>query len=426
MRFMRYVIIILIAIAHPIAFSAIPPVLCNINGDWYQEGTPWYQFHFVQSGSVLLGTSPYPQCGGLIASGSVTQSGANFNVTASSKEGFCDYSVNIKATFINSCSAMVWRETGEKNGTTFIRIPIKIVEPKNQELIISNEPHMPTFTARVEFEDPTFLKNLRSDIPAYTWGIRITHNIGSDLHTDAKTDSFKTDSESYRPNFESLKEVKPNGTIVKVEGGVVGGALTLSVEYYENLHIEKKYTILKGTNPGQAAIEQVLTDKTLRQIACQESRYKHFDAPREGGIGKPNGKTDPFRGGLGIMQLFDPMPTSAQVWNWRENLKAGEKLYNDKLTEAMKLPRRELKELNEERDSLGLPRCTTPLPALNPEQLARETIRRYNCGKEYRWEPRNAPNCEGNWVISPSCKITLPDAYDAEYVDRVLKCDINH
>lgn len=404
---------------------ALPPIdSCNMNGTWYMEVMPAYQFHIVQSGSSLIITTPtWPPESQLRGAGSMMPWGAEFYLTGMGSI------TNFKGVFINSCFSMIWssiNRLGDIEEYTMLRVPIKIVEPTEQELVITSEPRMPNFKARVVLDNPLVLNKVNGNIPAYIWGVRIKHDIGSDLHINAKIDDFKTNSDTYLPDFSTLKDIiKKDGAAVNLEGNVVGGELTLSVDYYENLHIEKKYSILKGTNPGQSAIEQVLTDKTLRQIACQESRYKHFDARREGGIGKPNGKTDPFRGGLGIMQLFDPMPTSAQVWNWRENLKAGAKLYNDKLTEAMKLPRRELKDLNEERDALGLPRCTSPLPEFNSEQLARETLRRYNCGKEYRWEPRNAPNCKGNWVISPSCKITHPDAYDAEYVDKVLKCDIN-
>lgn len=323
---------------------------------------------------------------------------------------------------------MIWQtiQDGKTQEAIFVRIPIKIVEPNQDELIITSEPRMPSFIARVESEDPTLLKTKRGDISAYTWGIRIKHDIGSDLHIDARIEDFKSDSEIYRPNFDNLKDIKEDGSILNLEGGVVGGELTLSIDYYENLHIEKKYTLLKGTNPGQAAIEQVLTDKTLRQIACQESRYKQFKAPREGGIGPLNTQFGKIRGGVGIMQLFKDKPTSAQAWNWRENLKAGILLYNTKHDKALKLPITELGRLNEKRKELELPACTKTLPMLNAEQLARETLRRYNCGREYRWEPIDAPNCEGQWVISPSCAITNPTAYNKEYVNNVLKCDINH
>lgn len=107
-------------------------------------------------------------------------------------------------------------------------------------------------------------------------------------------------------------------------------------------------------------------------------------------------------------------------------MKQGIELYKQKQSKATKLPRKELKDLNKERATLGLTACTNPLPPLNSEQLERETIRLYNCGHQYRWEPRDAPNCEGRWVESLSCQREGKTGYDPKYVDNVLKCDINH
>lgn len=404
---------------------ALPPIdNCNMNGIWYMEMIPVYQFQVVQSGSSIIITTPtWPPEKQLIGAGSMLPSGVvSFYLEGKAKH------TNFKGTFIRLCSAMIWQSLnifGKVEEYTMLRMPIKIVEPIDNDLVITSEPRMPNFNAKVVLDNPLYLKELSKDIPTYSWSIQVKHDIGSDMHIDAYLEKVDNDSDSYRPNFNLLKETKKDGSIVDVPGGVVGGELTLSVDYYRNLHIEKKYTILKGTNPGQGAIEQVLTDKTLRQIACQESHYKQFIAAREGGIGKLNTK-DGSRGGVGIMQLYEPIPRTAEVWNWRENLRQGIDLYKEKIATAHRWPVKEFRDLNKERAEKGLPTCVNPLPPFNSEQLEREIIRLFNCGHEYRWEPRDEPTCEGRWVQSLSCQRDGRTGYDPKYVDNVLKCDINH
>ena len=129
-------------------------------------------------------------------------------------------------------------------------------------------------------------------------------------------------------------------------------------------------------------------------------------------------------GAVGIMQIYDPAPLEEQIWNWRENIKAGYKLYNKKKLGALSLCKNELSRINKRRSKLSLPLCKS-LSQLTNDQLERETIRRYNCGTEYRWEDMDSLDCSGKWVIDPSCRIEKPKAYDPDYVDKVLNCDIN-
>ncbi len=425
MDFIKKIILIWFVIIPNIVFALPPIEKCNMNGLWYAELWPAYPFHVVQSGSSVIFTTPtLPPEDQFTGAGSVMPWGVEFYIESRHSER-----TELKGKFVRQCAAMIWQSVEfPESEDTMVRIPIKIVEPIEKELIITAEPRMPNFKAKVVLDGPFGLIKMNPDIPAYTWGIQINHDLGTDLHIDAYLDNVENDSDIHQPNFNSLKErITKDGktSIVDVPGGVVGGQLTLSVDYYRNLHIEKKFSILKGTNPGQAAIEQVLTDKTLRQIACQESRYKQFIAPREGGVGKLNTK-DRSRGGVGIMQLYEPVPTAAEIWNWRENLKGGMELYKEKVAIANNLPAKEFKDLNKERAEMGLPACTKPLPSLNSEQQEREVLRLYNCGHEYWWQPRNAPNCEGHWVQSLSCEREGKTGYDPEYVNNVLKCDINH
>ena len=169
-----------------------------------------------------------------------------------------------------------------------------------------------------------------------------------------------------------------------------------------------------------------------RQIACQESQYKQFKGDREGGIGNPViGKDELERevGGIGIMQIYKKKnkTTPGEVWNWKLNLNSGLEKINVSHIEAEQIQQKERHRLHQDRLKLGLPDCPLGVPTkLTPEQVQQETIRRYNCGREYRWEPRDAPNCEGKWVHDLSCKREHREGYDPEYVQNVLQCGINN
>jgi hypothetical protein len=200
---------------------------------------PLYQFQVVQSGSSIIITTPtWPPEAQLNGAGSVTPSGtAFFYLEARGKH------TDVKGMFILLCFGMIWKMTdifGEEE-YTFLRTPIKIVEPTENDLIITSEPRMPNFNAKVVLDNLIGLKN---DIPSYTWGIRIHHDIGSDMHINAYLDNIAGDDASYRPNFNNLKEIMEDGSTINIPGAVVGGVLTLSVDYYRNLHVEKN-TLLK-------------------------------------------------------------------------------------------------------------------------------------------------------------------------------------
>jgi hypothetical protein len=124
-------------------------------------------------------------------------------------------------------------------------------------------------------------------------------------------------------------------------------------------------------------------------------------------------------GGVGIMQLYDPKPSAAETWNWKKNIEGALDLIIKKRAEAKKLPAHELDRLNKERKGNGLPPCNS-LPALNEKELEREILRRYNGGREHRWEPRDSPDCSGKWVVNP----TLPVGATQDYVEKVLACKL--
>lgn len=213
---------------------------------------------------------------------------------------------------------------------------------------------------------------------------------------------------------------------------ILGGNLTTTV-ISQSLPATNKiatgnYTIL-GTNPGLNLIKHAITDPTLYKIACVESAYRQFSAKREHGVGLPliglNANKEQI-GGIGIMQVLNEKIIPKTVWDWRANIANGLEILNYKRTLAKHLHINERLRLNAERKNLGLPICPTNTPPpLTAEQINREAIRRYNYGVEYRWEPRDAMNCAGQWVISPTCVRHPENGCDPNYVNKVIACNLN-
>ena len=221
--------------------------------------------------------------------------------------------------------------------------------------------------------------------------------------------TLETDDQLYKADFGSLH-------------GIRGGDLELKVEFIGGPTDIGTWRV-NGTNPGKSLINGVLDNRVLQGVACLESGYRQFKSSYNYGQGLP--LIGGVAGGVGIMQVNNPRPSDEAIWNWRQNIAEGLSIFALKQAEARNLPNAERARLNKERAALGLPACPAGRPAdLSPEQLERETIRRYNCGREYRWEPRDAENCFGEWVISPTLLPPCNEQRDQNYVDRVLSCNI--
>ncbi len=411
--------------------AAIAGESCNMNGDWYLVPGTQDAIHFKQTDTSIEGkTDDRPGACTLSMSGVVADNEVNYLMSMKGS-GCPDYLTEVKAYFMQGCSWISGTYhvlvAGNYTGPIMLhRVPISIVAPDmRQNLIITAEPKMPEITFKAKLLSQMKVNQF---IPPFTWKMDFRDKAAEELHVT--TDEVMTMEDTYTPDFHNMNDVSNKNNLSRhIASDVMGGELTVKVIYYQNMQDEKKYKF-KGTNPGQIEIEKMITDPVLRKIACTESRYKQFNATREGGIGMPlvsirvDDNENVIRGGAGIMQLYKPLPTPEEVWNWRENIKAGMELYRAKHREALVMHKGELKRMNDERKKLHLPACES-LPPLNADQIERETLRRYNCGREYRWKPWDHPECKGEWVIDPSCRIEHKGGYDAEYVDKVLACNID-
>lgn len=406
-----------------VAFSS---AVCNINGDWYSTSGDMALWHFTQADNgevngTLDGTAN--TCMLSRASGTVSEDGMVSLLFVAQKNNQCtDVSLGVAAKFEPNCMSLTgsWTSNDHQQGTfTMQRVPVKIYEPGNdKDLVITAEPRMPDVTFKAKLLSQL---KVNEGIFPYIWTITFKDNLpNKQVFTARLLSDFYSFEGLISPRFTDLIDMHDPQNPRAMYGDVMGGKMLVSLSLHENLHDEKTYQ-LKGTNPGQAEIEKVIADPITRQIACQESRYKHFEALREGGVGLPTVSAC----GVGIMQLCYPKATPEQAWNWRENIKGGIELYKSKRSMAFYWPYDEQSYVNEKRKEKGLPLCKE-LPPLTEEQLERDTIRLFNCGHEYQWEPWDDPDCQGQWVSDPTCKIDHPDSYDPDYVKNVLTCDVDH
>jgi|GEM_PF-7035702 len=422
----RLFIFLLLLISSSNAFS--DPKWCTLNGQWINMQNLGPVYKLKQMGSQvmideLVGDS---DCGSYLVDG--VSDGHKFIFKFYSSDSDKEYCRTWSQLVGEFTSPDCTRIQGEmtiheeinnkpyetKMPFTWYRQFIEILDPfPGMEHYITAEPKMPLLQVQTILKMPIFnniklIDAINYNTPPYTWSADIKHQLTEKRLLQDKLPTVTAYESYHKVDFNSL-------------GGMRGGTLTLSVDYYNASKDEKKY-IIKGTNPGKWAIEQVLTEPVLRHIACQESKYRQFEADREEGKGFPvvgKNKEGKKIGGVGIMQLYKPKATPNQIWNWRENIEAALELFKEKRAMALALPKLEVKRLNKERLTINLPRCKS-LPPLNQEQLQREILRLYNGGDEYRWEPRDDPNCQGHWVV----KTTFKSGSDADYVDHVMSCKL--
>src|ERR1700685_2701406 len=289
---------------------------------------------------------------------------------------------------------------------------------KDTEFLITKELTIPTIQAAVERIQDELPKALNS--PWYYWDIEISHPVRPSRTIRSHIPKFSSSNTTQNINFIQLQDI----TADKFGNGLRGGTLNITVTLDNKTAVQGNYKI-KGENPGKVLIESVLVDPVMRGIACTESSYRQFEAPREGGKGMPLvGGKPPKECGIGLMQLCDPAPSNNAVWNWKTNISEAKDLFDEKRGYAKKMHNQERNDLNAERKAKGLLPCPIWAPTpLNKEQEDRETLRRYNCGKEYRWEPRDSFACEGKLVVKPDfsrCK----GSQDLDYPDKILNCKI--
>jgi hypothetical protein len=179
-------------------------------------------------------------------------------------------------------------------------------------------------------------------------GLKESAKRGSLLKTFTEKGAFESSDKSWSVNL----------------GKVLGGRLRVVVTAGEETF--KRYVDIQGTNPPgadvTAFVATIADTEGLDKLLEQESHHKHFiDAD-----GQP---IVAFDKGYGMTQMTNPAPTYEQVWSWKENIKAGAKLYQDKQKAA--------------KAYLG-----QKGRSYTPDQLRLETWTRWNGGTYHVWDDK--------------------------------------
>lgn len=171
---------------------------------------------------------------------------------------------------------------------------------------------------------------------------------------------------------------------------VRGGLLTVNVIARVGgtvLNASSTNLTIAGTNPLPTAIRAFAnsigaTKVRFRKQLRQESSLQQFRPPGNW----PKYSSDGL-GGVGLAQITRPAPTADQTWNWKENIRAGWALYQEKERIARAYPanaqrsesfRNLVGAWNRARSAQNLSQAQVTLPAFTDEQLELDTIRGFN------------------------------------------------
>jgi hypothetical protein len=241
--------------------------------------------------------------------------------------------------------------------------------PVGPQFAISEQCVMPVITATAT------LKNITPDPKAilqYQWVVTLVFKCGSCAHSLSRTTSHAPINATTIDNRLAItfSQIRGGDLLVKVTVRVGNSTLTTQSSGLK----------VVGTNPGVASLAAAAPNNvTFRKLMRLESGLRQFLAPDCPMFSGDNA------GGVGLCQLTSPAPTDDQVWSWKENLRGGVALWNDKEDNAKKYP----EQVRQGSDFQGLVR------AYNAQRSATAAAAAKAAGKP-------APN-------TPPIAVTLPD-----------------
>ncbi|CAB3768741.1 hypothetical protein GQ57_34540 [Burkholderia sp. MSh2] len=219
------------------------------------------------------------------------------------------------------------------------------VHPKTgDKFYIDETTRFPSVTFEIETNDP----------PPYQWKWSIVW--------DAQVSSLRESAKRGKKvrSFSETGSFTSNDTTwdAKLNDKIIGGKL--SVEVKAGTTDFRRTVFILGKNPAKDDVLNYLkaipNTAGFDLILEQESRFKNF-------INADNEPVVAGDRGYGITQMTNPAPSYEQVWNWKENIKAGVALWQLKQKAAIA-------------SFDGVP--------YTEEQLRRETFTRWNGGSYYK------------------------------------------
>jgi len=209
---------------------------------------------------------------------------------------------------------------------------------------ISAEPTMPVINAKASVAgvtsgaDPT-------PTTEFAWTATVSY--------DSKNTLYGVSSGKCKFSGAPAKDVTRKIDAIKKEGKATGGAIVINFDKIRGGDLlitvtatvggqvikgETKGWRIQGTNPDFATVNKELPDDAFRRLTCLESQKKQFvTSSGEGNAMYPQFSSDGCLG-VGICQLTNPQPSDDQIWDWKENVKAGLVLYKEKRGTAKGYP----------------------------------------------------------------------------------------
>ena len=261
---------------------------------------------------------------------------------------------------------MPTKTTKPNRKTKLIGRSRSILKPSSPPISLSEGPHFritsqpdlyPLKLSWANWSDPNWVRTGKIVLTAF---IEYTDHRRND-RTETKT--IKTD------------EFKASITFTEMLGGQLKVHMSFPIRHVRtgattNVTGDYLYRI-GGDNPSKSNIKGELGSITLQVIAYKESRFRQFASDYYPLFGPPNG--------FGIMQIDNPPPTAKQIWNWKENVKAGKKLLKTKEKEIKAIYKRIASD--------------NGAPNLSTGQLKYALYQYYNGGLYWGWDRTSM-----NWV----------------------------
>jgi hypothetical protein len=259
---------------------------------------------------------------------------------------------------------------------------VEIVEPAaGSKLVISADPALPAIIVRVRIPK---INDTDQQKITFTYSAAISYDAKRCLNSPPRDMKWGTAGTADSTTFRI--------PITKFVGGKI--SLSISAQLESSTIMGSRDLDIVAMNPSRSTAKQASPNLVLAKIASHESSgMRQFDAPNGSIASCPLWSRDRL-GGVGMFQITNPKPTDDEVWNWRENLKAGNRILNAKARAARKYANavrtsdrfQELvDQYNDYRAASGLPRIAIELRDFdsgdfqdNSRELELDAIRGYN------------------------------------------------
>jgi len=167
---------------------------------------------------------------------------------------------------------------------------------------------------------------------------------------------------------------------------VRGGQLTIAVAVdlpTRCYGIESKGLRIRGVNPSRGEVNVACGSLIVQKMVMQESGRRQFDAARDAGISECPLFSGDHLGGVGLLQITNPSPTSEDHWDWRANINHGLQILAQKRAGARGYPAQVRNSAQflaiVQRFNAGRnPPVVIVLPDFTAAQLELDTTRGYN------------------------------------------------